>query len=119
MINGMQFGSQCAVDACIVSETFVEGVIQYLADLNQLDTAKRHENGFDYTKNGGCPIVCNQSVPAGEPCHDGERRCCGAHPGRFPYFHADGSRECCGTVTYDAVLNSCCDVATSSVQAQC
>ena len=37
-----------------------------------------------------------------------EKDCCGDFPNRFPFRTMSGSRECCGSTTFNNAILQCC-----------
>lgn len=100
----------CAERACIIEGYMVLNVFQAFFDPSQNhDLLFLHENGFDRESE------CINTKPAQR--HD--PFCCGTYPIRRPYNNANGNRQCCGSLSYNADINECCDEDTEVISSVC
>lgn len=91
--------NSCARWTCKVEGWFVQQYFLYSTSGGVINAAYRHENGFDNSAEGGCPI--SNGV-------ESEKACCGNYPLRFPFKTYSGARDCCQTHTYNTNLFQCC-----------
>jgi hypothetical protein len=87
----------CATQSCIVESWFVQNIAQMFIGANALDESKRHTNGF--VVDDECPTTKGEAS---------EKSCCGVPPFRHPFKTYGGSRDCCGSKTFDVSLLICC-----------
>lgn len=96
-------GNNCAIRACILEGTFVEGLLDFFVLQN--GSISVFQAPFN------CPV---NNVGGPSP-----KQCCGTYPDRFPYKTNNGDRGCCGQRTYNTQTLTCCDESTSSVKFNC
>lgn len=96
-------GNNCAIRACVLEGTFVEGLLDFF--ILQQGSISVFQAPFD------CPV---NNVGGPSP-----KACCGEYPDRFPFKTNNGDRGCCGQRTYNTQTLSCCDASTSSVKFNC
>jgi len=96
--------SNCAARACIVEQSFIEGLMKILFSGTAINNNLKHANGFDTAVE--CPI----KKCAGGSCESG-KSCCGDYPARAMYRTYGGDRQCCGSTVFDGAVMECCAYA--------
>lgn len=96
--NPLPSFNPCANWACRIEGYFVQQLIFFFVNGNQMDSSLNHSNGFD-------PMV---SCPTTTGI-DSDKECCNEQPLRFPYKTYEGGRGCCNDRTYDTTVWQCCN----------
>ena len=74
-----------------------------------IDQSLRHDSGFEPS------VTClPQTKGNGRGLRPDE--CCSEYPFRFPYSSDSGSRNCCGSKTYNQATLECCDETNSILE---
>lgn len=94
-------GNNCAARACIVEQSFIEGIFEIFFSGVSINIDFKHSNGFDTAVE--CPI----KKCAGGSC-DSVKACCGNYPVRAMYRTYGGDRQCCGAKVFDTDVMECC-----------
>lgn len=95
----------CAARSCAVEGKFIKSVSGW-AFFNDLET-----NNYSHAAgNFDVATECVNKVGV-----QSEKECCGDYPNRFPFRTMSGSRECCGSSTFDNAILQCCSDDTVGI----